>query len=444
VTVTRRDLDDAHDELGVSESSTTEAIAESVAMRVSESVPKLVAAIAEKREQHVVEFAQLLNAADVIGDHRGSTPPPDKQAASHNHGGAVESERAADTILRDSIGGADEVLWPALPKAEEARSLLQAWAAAKRFVDANAFDADLELSDATICRSTVVRLVETRREEYTTVPGDRVPVSGSYRGSISLVEVPPPTGFQAERWELAMDGSVSTYRCPSGCVDGQQRCTWCGGRGVNPCPPTKSCPRCSGSGTQSNYSGQGQPTKGPCSNCAGRGQVPCSSCGGAGQKTCLPCMGQGSSTCKTCGGTSAVTEFQKGVIDRRPVEATIETDPPADVKVPKHGIWKKYGPFPGTAPPAGLPAAVQTQLAAEVTKRPDGELLRKVDVEVFPIVAIAYQRDDEMKAAYLLGQERNVQARGIRKVRLDRRVLVGLSVLIVLLALALGLWFGLH
>jgi hypothetical protein len=149
-------------------------------------------------------------------------------------------------------------------------------------------------------------------------------------------------------------------------------------------------------------------------------------------------MGQGWRKCKTCGETGVVTQFTKGIVDRRPAEAKIETNPPVEVKMPKRVNWAKHGPFPGTEAPAGLPNSVLAQLEAELKKQPDGELLRKIEIGLFPIVSVAYSRSGDASVAYLVGADRTVQARGVRELRVNRKVIIGLVLFLIAIAIVVG------
>jgi hypothetical protein len=361
---------------------------------------------------------------------RDVVPTGDFQLESGSDG---DSELAQETLA-----------WPTTLSPEAARDALTTWAKRKRFVADDTFAGDLEIIDASIARIQVTRLIETRTVQSTTVPGGPPAISNWFGSSLEVVDVGAPTDFDERRWDFGQQGSVNTQRCTT-CVGGRVTCRACAGRGIHPCPPTQRCHSCGGRGTT--YASPLAPNAGsagqrqPCRTCAGRGQVPCRKCRGSGQKMCMWCLGQGSHKCQNCEGTGAVTSFVEGTIVRKQAREELRTpEDPAGIGTLKDNRWPPFQRYIAHSVPDGLPAHASSQLAATLAKSVQGEVLRRVDISVLPITRIMYRRGaDSSRDAYIIGPEKTVVVRGVRRVPVNKRLAIIAAIVTLVAATVLAL-----
>ncbi len=344
---------------------------------------------------------------------------------------ATHQDQTPSPTLEHGERGAFQgiVDWPAPPDEAEAREALRQWARSKRLVPNELFDGPLVIEQASAAKLAVTRLIEHRSEGHVTVPSNAGRPTSTYSLSIEGVELPPPVGFEPTSWQFILEGSEQASDCPS-CQSGQVRCGWCQGAGRTPCSPTQNCSSCFGKGQT--YNGE------RCSSCAGRGTVQCTKCGGSGWKMCLPCLGQGYTKCGKCEGTGVLVSYVLGSIERAPETDEVLLPPPQEVK-PKDDEWESFGPFQGVVAPDGLPEEAREQVAAKLEQKPEGELLRKLDVKVLPVFRVSHEWEEATRNAFLIGKSQRVEAPGARRAsrRVRRLILAG-----AVIALATGIAIG--
>jgi hypothetical protein len=375
--------------------------------------------------------------ADVSDPESGAHPKPETKNATE--GLQAQDAEAAPALESSAELPRRSLTWPAVPSTEEARQTLTAWAENKRLVSNETFVGDLEIADASIARIRVTRLVETRSVQRLAIPGGNPPnIPGVFASSLDVVDVGPATNFDECRWDFLQQGSVVTSKCNT-CTAGRVTCRACAGRGIHACPTTQRCPSCGGSGTT--YVGplsQGGSSSGqrqPCRTCAGRGQIPCRKCNGRGQKMCILCLGQGSHQCSNCKGTGVLTSFVQGTILRKQAceDLRWSDDPPSIGKL-NDDRWPPFQRYVADTVPDGLPAGASSLLAAALKQSVAGELLRRVDISVLPITRATHGRDaDRARDAYIVGPEKAVQAKGVRRVPVSKRLAIMAAILVVVL-----------
>ena len=363
--------------------------------------------------------------------------------------GRPAQDAAADAALQSDVP-LRALTWPAVPSAQEARQTLTAWAETKRLVANDTFVGDLEIADASIARILITRLVETRIVQRLDIAGDSPPyISNLFVGSLNGVDVGAPTDFAERQWDLLEQGSVVTRQCTT-CVAGRVTCLACAGRGTHACPPTQQCWTCGGQGSidvsPSNRGSSPARHRQPCRGCAGGGQIPCTQCHGSGQQMCNSCRGQGSHECNSCQGTGVRTSFVQGTILRKQAREDLRwpNDPPSISKL-KDDRWPPFQRYAADGIPDGLPADASSMLVTALRQSVPGELLRRVDISVLPITRVIHGRDaNRSRDAYIVGHEKAVQAKGVRRVPVSRRLaivaasLAGVLVTVLILALVLS------
>ena len=319
--------------------------------------------------------------------------------------------------------GAPQVVMPGPLDADQARQMLMAWASSRPLISAKLFEGPLLVSPAASVRCSVTRLIETRQERDVHVPANAgLPQRPRYNVSIEAIDVPDPADFDGRVWEMILAGSEHQAGCPAGCMSGRVECRQCQGG-------WKRCISCGGTGTKikTEYAnGRSVQRQERCRYCAGRGQVECRNCQG------------GWIRCSTCQGAGSVIWFRQGVIQHAPVVERIGGAIPAPLR-PKDindGDWKRALTVPGDGVPTGLPSDLSSQVAAELSRRPQGELLRKLDIDLLAVTQIKLDQAGHQGTAQIVHSSGTIRAEGMRSVRrVKSAVAIAIAVAIAVIAI---------
>jgi DnaJ-class molecular chaperone len=339
-----------------------------------------------------------------------------------NHAYSVLSDNEARAKYDESIGvsraaargaedaAAEHVLWPTSPGDADIRAVLQAWASKKRFVSDDAFEGELKVSDASLCRFTIRRMVETRTTSSVQQAINHGLPTARYGGDLGSIHVPAPTGFKSATFHSMLNGSERELPCSK-----------CGGQGWIPC---RWC-----------QNGYRMVTR---TDAQGRQST--------GQEMCMACFGKGKNKCSgTCRGTGRVVSFTMAAIDQKPTLFEGGEEPSSEIgrkwlSPSRLSEWRGFGPFSGEALPTGMCGTVASKMAARLGDRPNGERLRRLDVVVLPVTKVEYSHAGLEAVAYVVGKSRNVIAvpPGTRK-RQFQMAIIMLVTIGTLLGLAVGL-----
>jgi hypothetical protein len=306
------------------------------------------------------------------------------------------------------VGGYGTGWWqglPAPPTEDQARAVLSGWARRTRLVPNTLFDGPLVVDDATVVWMQVERLIETRTETPTRVPGKlrQLPTYEDLWQHRLDGEEP-----QERDWHGVRKGSVKEVTCVTCGGQASTRCGTCQGQGDIGCPKTVACPRCRGTGWV-DVAPRAQDT---CPACRGSKLQWCPRCKGDGVRACTnsSCTG-GQVACASCERTGRFTSYQAGRIhrwiDRQVVEAGagLVALEPADRAEGQRLLMADQ--TPDLSP---LPQHLRTTLAGELNRKPAGELRRRIQLYLLPVVLVRYPRGGSLGTAYLVGPARRVHA----------------------------------
>ena len=335
-------------------------------------------------------------------------------------------------------GGANA--WPDPISEEQARKSLSDWGRQHRLVPDWLFDGDLSLRDASVGRGTVLVQSEFMESVTRSAPSlPDLPLSGNGDGGLTL---------QLDRWEEssgeAIEGQTIVRETCEACDESHLvRCSSCAGRGTITCPTTVRCHQCNGSGTtlsvigllkvgaqelQASRTGEqgggqralmhalGTPPEEyleQCPECLGRKQVTCPECGGSGERPCDQCV-QGQSRCPVCGGDGIRVRFQVTVRTRTSSKDSLTSgeklriiDQYEDRFVP---LEPSARDLVGNVPTSHMD--LKRWAHDRAMERSDGEIVRRIWIEVLPITAVDYKDGETTKSAFLIGDDRTVYAPG--------------------------------
>jgi len=336
--------------------------------------------------------------------------------------GISEGDRKANQEKPQSQASGDlaNSITEALSKLElgepDARKILTLWAAGRPLVDGSVFEAPFEVEVEHRFLCLVVRLVETRGEEWVHSPANQpIPKLPTYSSLIESVEASVPTDFEERSWQLIKEGSEKVVRCPANCSGGQQHCHKCMGGQV-------ACPPCLGSGQQT------KTEHGPNGQRYER-RYQCSFCAGSGRQPCRLCRGSGWLTCSTCGGSSEVFEYLVGRITNSPEVKTFEgqTHSPGGKKMAAKE-WSTLHLSPGLKAPDGLPGDLAGTIDEELAAAGPNERLRKLEIRVLPTARIRLADLPEANIR-IVGESKQVVA---SKISSKKRVYVAWTLAVVL------------
>jgi hypothetical protein len=306
------------------------------------------------------------------------------------------------------VGGEGTSWWPGLPAPpteDQARAVLAGWARRTRLVPNTLFDGPLVVEDASVVWMEVARLLETRTEAPARVPGrlGRLPTYEDL-GKQQL----DGEEWQERDWHGVRKGSVREATCEACGGRASLACGTCHGQGGIACQKKVTCPECRGTGWV-DVAPRAQDT---CPDCRGSGLRWCPRCQGDGVRPCTnsSCTG-GRVACTSCGQTGRFTSYRAGRIHRWIHRQVVEAGAGLVALEPADRAQAQLLLLAERTPElAALPPQLRDRLAVELSRRPPGELRRRVQLFLLPVVLVRYRRGDSLGTAYLVGPARRVHA----------------------------------
>ena len=347
------------------------------------------------------------------------------------------TEETRVNITESVQAGDDLARWPTVPDLKKAHAVLAAWASQHRLVPDWLFDGDLSLSDASVVRaSLLVQCEETakRHQEAPSLPD--IPICPR-SGRQVILDI---DGWEDSSWEMVLAGSVAEHKCHDCGPSHQVPCLECGGTGAVYCPPTVTCEDCEGSSTgrsiakvvlagvdewaarQKSGSEPGgalstmlKPDANanePCQTCYGKGRVPCPRCEGSGSRRCDSCI-RGQAPCRRCGGDGRFAEYDQISGSRNTYVDSVTI---GDVSSLPPGHEQGYRALETSSTdllmnvPTEHRAALDRWIRQRLRERRRNEIVRRLWIEVLPVIAVEYSDGSVSRTAYLIGDDAMVFA----------------------------------
>jgi Trypsin-like peptidase domain len=284
----------------------------------------------------------------------------------------------------------------------EALSVLRAWSLTRLGVPDDLFDGDLTVVNASLARLHVTWLHEQRTQKTVTKPSGKVGLP-EYVGAIRAVSVPP--AWSSQTWTGIQRGSSMIIPCVDCGAEGTLPCGECRCTGLVSCPKDIRCETCIGVGS---YHSGGETRR--CESCSGAGRKMCGDCNGSGQRACGSCKGSRRVQCTACEGTRNLVRFTEGMISQTATSSTSSFGygPDATTRSVRESDYETLSPVPEAI--RALPEPLRQALAglAEAARLKSADLCQ-VQIDVCPVIAVAYRYAEHSGTAYVVGRDRRVR-----------------------------------